>query len=261
MGQQIVGAAHVLVALATKLWRAMEFAQPRLPESTQAVLSARMEDGDVRWALALVLAGWRLGGKAEAGAADINTVMTETGAAALVRQITSLQMLLPDSFTKFLSAAQESTEDHQLAGAATYLVDAMKDLGNTPRSTLHTWLRGVQFQEVARTLIRRFPVPGSGRPPVWGAPPPVASPASPPKPSRVERFDRADFTPRLPQPRTTTDKASRLASSAATPPRPPTPVLDGETVSRGYLFTVGWEGAEVERLLSGPLGTAKKSST
>lgn len=260
MGQQIVGATDRLVALATKQWRAMEYALPKLPEPTQVVLNARVEDGDVRWALALVLAGWRLGDKAEAGAADIDRVMKETGATALVQQITSLQMLLPDSFTKFVNAAKDATEDHQLAGAATYLADAVKDLGDTPRNTLHAWLRGVQFQDVGRALIRRFPVPGSGRPPVWGSPPPAASPSQPSKPSRVERFDRADFTPRQPQPRTTMDERPRFAASAATPPRPPTPVLDGEAVSRGYLFTVGWEGAEVERLMSGPSGPAKKSS-
>jgi hypothetical protein len=254
-----MGAANQLVALATKLWRAMEYALPKLPEATQVVLNARVEDGDVRWALALVLAGWRLGDKAEAGAADIDTIMEETGATALVRQISSLQMLLPDSFTNFVNAAKDATEDHQLAGSATYLADAVKDLGDTPRNTLHAWLRGVQFQEVGRALIRRFPVPGSGRPPVWGSPPPATSPAPPSKPSRVERFDRADFTPRQSQPRKM-DERPRLAASSATPLRPPTPVLNGEAVSRSYLFTVGWEGAEVERLMSGPSGPAKKSS-
>lgn len=255
MGQPSVTAPDRLVALATKLWQAMELAMPKLPGPTQAVLGARVEDGDVRWALSLVLAGWRLGDKAEAGAADIDTVMKETGATPLVQQITSLQMLLPESFTKFVNAAKDATADYQLAGAGAYFVEVVKDLGDTQLNSLHTWLRGVQFMESGRALIRRFPVPGSGRSPIWGtpsAPAPQQTPKT--KPSRVDNFDRADFTPRQPTPLAAAPIQPRMAASATTP------VLDRETVSRAYLFTVGWEGAEVERLMSGPSGPAKKSS-
>jgi len=256
MGQPEMSAADRVVGLATKLWRAMEYALPNLPEPTQIVLKTRLEDGDVRWALALVLAGWRLADKSEAGAPEVEGVMKETGAQPLVQQITSLQMLLPEGFTKFVNAAKDSTADHQLAGAGAYLSEAVKDLGDTPRNALHGWLKGVQFQESGRALIRRFPVPGSGRPPVWGSPPAPSSTPTPAKPARGDRFDRADFTPRQPQ---SPIQPTKMAS-AATPPRPPSPVLDGESVSRAYLFTVGWEGAEVERLLSGPSGSGKKSS-
>lgn len=253
MGQPELSAADRVVGLATKLWRAMEYALPKLPEQTQLVLNTRLEDGDVRWALALVLAGWRLADKSEAGAPEVQGVMKETGAQPLVQQITSLQMLLPEGFTKFVNAAKDSTADHQLAGAGAYLSEAVKDLGDTPRNALHGWLKGLQFQESGRALIRRFPVPGSGRPPVWGSPPP---PPAPQRPVRGDRFDRADFTPRQPQ---SLVQPNRMAS-AATQPRPPSPILDDESVSRAYLFTVGWEGAEVERLLSGPSGPSKKSS-
>lgn len=262
MAQQT--AAERLVQLATRIWRAMEFALPKLPEETQAVLKMRVEDGDVRWALSLVLAGWRLGDKRLPGAAEVETVMKETGAAALIGQISSLGMFLPDSFGLFLDAARDADADHKLAGAGVYLANAVKELGDTQRGALHAWLRGVQFREAGQALIRRFPVPGSGRPPVWGQPESApSSPPSSPKPSRSDRFDRADFLPRRSQKTSSPSEtvAARVTPSKKAPPRPSTPVLDTESVARAYLFTLGWQGSDIEQLLSGPSGSQQTAGT
>ncbi len=248
-----------LIELATRLWQAMESALPKLPSDTQAILKMRVEDGDVRWALSLVLAAWRLSDKREAGAADIEVIIKETGALPIVQQISSLQMLLPDSFALFLNAAREANADYKIAGAAAHLTNTFKDLVEAQRNALHTWLRGVQFLEVGRALIRRFPVPGSGRPPVWGAPPSAPAAPSSTKPTRSDRFDRADSTPRHAPRAETPAPIERAIPRKSAAPYLPTSALDGRTVTRAYLVTLGWNGAEVDRLMAGPSTTNDKT--
>lgn len=259
---QAITAADRLLQLATRLWRAMEFALPKLPESTQTILKIRVDDADVRWTLALLLAGWRLSDNREFGAAEVKQVLKETGAGPLVEQISSLQMLLPDSFAMFVNAAREADADYKLAGAGALMVSALTELIETQRNALHAWLRGAQVREVGRALIRRFPLPNSGRPPVWGAPtsPPVppASPAVPSTPARLrgERSERGSVMGRpvllAPLPSSPPSPPPPKKAPIAKPPRSSVPGLDRSAVTQAYLFTLGWEGAEVERLMRGP---------
>jgi len=246
-----------LVECATRLWRAMDFAWPKLPGPSQAALKARVEDGDVQWVLALVLAGWRLSDPNEPDAAEVGALLKEMGATSLLQQISSLKMLLPDSFEQFLNAARASGEDPKLAGAGVYFANAVNDLGDTSRGALHTWLGGVQFREVGQALIRRFPVPSSGRPTGRGAPALQAAPP-PASPSRVDRFDRADFIQRTPMRQPSPSAGTSGPHSDMALLRPPTPVLDEPMVAHSYLVSLGWEGAEVERLLQGPSQQAGK---
>lgn len=251
-----------LIELATRLWQAIESALLKLPSDTQAVLKMRVEDGDVRWALSLVLAAWRLSDKREAGAAEVEAILKETGATTIVQQITSLQMLLPDSFGLFVNTARNADADYKIAGAAAHLTNTFKDLVEAQRNALHTWLRGVQFLEVSRALIRRFPMPGSGRPPVWGAPPPASVSPTTSKTTRSDRFDRADSTtPRTPRAETLVAVERAVLPKAAPPPRLPTSALDKKTIARAYLVTLGWKGTEIDRLMSGPSTSTGKSGT
>jgi hypothetical protein len=254
MAQKETPAAMRLGQTALRLWRAMEYAIPRLPTSTQAALAGRIEGADTRWVLALVLAGWRLSERPEPGAADVEALLNELGAWAVVQQISRLRMLLPDSFQLFVDNAREAETDPKLIGASTYLVSAVHELGETRLNALHTWLRGAQVASAGRALSQRFPVPDPGRPPERA---PLASKPVPPRPpSRAERFDRADLLPSRAVPRA----APRMAASSNTPLRPPTPVLDEAALTRAYLFSLGWDGAEVERLMRGPDGPSGKSS-
>jgi hypothetical protein len=243
-----------LVEAATRLWRSMEYALPKVPESMQVALKARVEDGDVRWALALLLAGWRLGVRTEPGATEVAAMMKDTGAEPLVQQMNNLQMLFPESFRMFVNAAVAADTDPKLAGAAAYLSNTLKELGDTERGVLQRWFRSAPFLESGRALIRRFPVPGSGRPPVWGSPP-TAEPSTR-KPSRVDRFDRADVIRRPPPPPSDPEEPATPALAAATPAQPPSPALDDDALARSYLLSLGWKATDVERLMAGP----KKSS-
>jgi len=243
VGKQMRPQEASLLLLATRLYRAIGFAMPRLPEPTQAVFTSRLEDSDVRWALALLLAGWRLSHEKNEEAPGIAEIMKAAGAAMLLEQLDQLRAFLPEGFERFISAADEAGGDAQFAGAGAYLVAAVRALGEMQRNGLHGFLRSAPFQESGRALIRRFPEPGSSRPPVWGAPPPEeAAPKPKRRPGRGDRFDRADFArPRAERP-----------AERRTPLAPPTAVLDDEAVTRAYLCTLGWEGSEVERLIVGP---------
>lgn len=247
-------ASERLLELAGRLDRALAYALPKLPQNTQAALSTLGKNAEVRWALALVLAGWTLGDASEPGAPDIQTLMKETGAAPLIQQIRSLQMLLPSSFGMFLRAARAADADHKIAGAGTYLLHAFGDMAEVQLNALQSWLRGVQFQDVSRALLLRFPLQEAAPLPALGVPGPAAPVSAPPTRSRVDRFDRADFTPRTPPGRTPPMRGEASASAAPSAPRPPTPILDEEAVTRGHLATLRWNGPDIDRLLSGPAG-------
>lgn len=243
MGNSMRPQEASLLLLATRLHRAIGFAMPRLPEPTQVVFTSRLEDSEVRWALALLLAGWRLSHEKNAEAPGIAEIMKAVGAAMLLEQLDQLRTLLPEGFERFVSAANEAGTDAQFAGAGAYLVAAVKALGEMQRNGLHGFLRSAPFQESGRALIRRFPEPGSSRPPVWGTPPQEeAAPKPKRRPGRGDRFDRADFArPRV-----------ERSTERRTPLAPPEAVLDDEAVTRAYLCTLGWKGSEVERLIAGP---------
>ena len=234
------------LTLATRLWRAMGVAMPKLSTSMQAVLRTRLEDSDVRWALALGLAGWQLSRAGEPGHAEMSALLEQTGATPLIQQLRDLDALLPEAFRRFLKTARDASGDPQLAQASAYLSSAVNELGEPQRTALQGWLRSALFQEYGRSLIRRFPEPGSSRPPVWGSPPKTELPTL----SRGERFDRADFRPPRPLP----SQAARPHSAAfnGLPPSVPTPQLEKDALTRTYLVSLGWSGAEAEGLISGP---------
>ena len=262
MAQQPTDAVERLMQVATRLARAMQFALPKLPESVQVALKRRVEDGDTLWGLSLLLAGLRLRDRSEPGADEISTLMREMGASALLEDVAGFHLLLPSSFATFLTNARQADADYKLAGAGAYLVEAISSLGQPEREALQNWLRTPQFYEAARALIRRFPVPGSGRPPVWGSPP--ESVPTPPAtvPSRAQRFDRQDFRvrPRVqgaasPSPTPPAERSTRTSPSseaAVSSQDVPPAELDEEAKTIAYLRWLGYSQQDIDRLLAGP---------
>lgn len=214
-------------ALATTLWKVMGKAA-KLPTNTKAVLDTRLSDSTVRWALALMLACWRLSQRDEPEAAGARQIMLDAGGRDLLDK-----MILPDKFLGLLKTARSATAEHEIAGLAVVFEAAINDLPEFIQKALLDWLRTPQFMEVGRALIQRLPEPGSARPPVWGSPPSDA------RQSRVTRFDRADFAPR------SNARAARLNSTT-------TPVLEDEEVVRGQLALLGWDGNAIDHALKGP---------
>lgn len=252
--------------MASKLFdRAVRFqktfaaAMPNLPDGIQTALKATLGTADVTWALALVLAGWRLQKEADSG--DASVALRETGAQELVNEIDSLSIALPEPFKQALTAAE--AEDAAFAGAATYLSTAFNDMIDLQRTAVVKWLGGKLFREAGASLTRRIQAPASQLPSTWGAPPPAAE-AQPPtptpapsQPSRLERFERADRPRRVVPAVAVVDQALPPPSPSAPvePIAPPTPQLPPQTIARLHLMTEGrWPANEAERILSGPTG-------
>lgn len=224
-----------LVDLAGRYWQTIEVAFPSVPSDIQAALRQRAGASEVSWGLALVLAGWQLLKRSDA---EVRAVLTETGVLDLVNQVQAVAVVLPESFSKALHAA-EVTDDN-FAGAATYLAEAFNALMELQKGAVVSWLGGVQFRAAATTLSERFP------PPARAAEAAADLGSAKPEPtvsrlSRADRFDKAD------RPR----RAVTAAGSA-----PPEPNLPPDTLAQAHLVRAGWSLDEASRVLSGPQGEA-----
>ena len=227
-----------LVDLAGRYWQTIEVAFPSVPSDIQAALRQRAGASEVSWGLALVLAGWQLLKRSDA---EVRAVLTETGVLDLVNQVQAVAVVLPESFSKALNAA-EVTDDN-FAGAATYLAEAFNALMELQKGAVVSWLGGVQFRAAATTLSERFPPPARAAVTAEAAadlgsakPEPTVS-----RLSRADRFDKAD------RPR----RAVTAAGSA-----PPEPNLPPDTLAQAHLVRAGWSLDEASRVLSGPQGEA-----
>jgi hypothetical protein len=246
-----MSAPELLERVASRFWRAMEAALPSLPQSLRAALAWRVEDGDMRWALSLMLAGWRLSDPREPRAGDILQLFKQLGVAGILGQINHLRGL--DGFVLFADYARDAETEAKRKAAAVALRSAIERLDALQLSLLIGLLRRPEVREAGQVLIRRFPTPGSARPPVWGAPPEKPDAGS----SRGELFDRADFAPR--------ERALRRATTSPPPPRNvvaeeesaapppvPAPALDDHAMTVAFLHTLGHSEAEIARLMAGP---------
>ena len=162
----------------------------------------------------------------------------------------------------FVKTAHQAQSDAQLAASGVYFIAAVDQIG---LSLLQTAMKAGPVRGLQQKILSRLPLPDDLKASYYQAlgtqPKATTVPsAAPPSPSRAERFDRADFTPRPARSPAAGQltQGARSDTSAAASSRPPTPILAKSDVTRAYLFTLGWEGAEVDRFLAGP-GAKKRT--
>lgn len=216
----------------------------------------REEGLDGMWALAVVVVQWYADSLPAPEAKAVASALQVFALAPIASNLNLFrERLLP-----FVRGAHEAQSDAQLAAAGVYFVAAVEQIG---LGTLSSAIKSGPVSGLKRNLVARLPPPAElqhayeralGRTPRAPAP----EPASPPL-SRSDRFDRADFAPRErdgSQPRLRTAVQARVirhaTPSTRTPQQPPVPNLADAEVARAYLHTLGWSGAEVDRLLEGP---------
>lgn len=248
-----MSAAELLEMVATRFWQAMETALPWLPPDLRAALAWRVEDSDMRWALSLMLGAWRLTDPREPKAGDMSQLVKQLGATWVLGQINHLRGL--DGFQLFVDRARDATSDAKRKAAAVALNTAIERLDRMQLTLLVELLRRSEVRDIGKVLIRRFPTPGSTRPPVWGTPP-----AAPKRDTSIgAMFDRADYAPReraLKRPREI-PLGNLVADETPTPKRPiSSPTLDDHAVTVAFLHTLGYSEADIARLMAGPSGKA-----
>lgn len=234
-------AGRVLVAMAKGLARA-----------TDRIKGAFLdEDAEGMWTLAMVVVQWYADSLSAPEARLVASALQEFGVAAIASNLNFFrERLLP-----FVRTAHQAQSDAQLAAAGVYFIAAVEQIG---LSLLQSALQAGPVRALRQKLQSRLPLPEELKAQYYqalGAQPKGTTvlPSAPPPPSRAERFDRADFAPR----RARSSAATPLPQTAARgplPPRPPAPRLAQGDVTRAYLFTLGWEGDEVDRFLEGPGG-------
>ncbi len=234
-------AGRVLVAMAKGLARA-----------TDRIKGAFLdEDAEGMWTLAMVVVQWYADNLSAPEARLVASALQEFGVAAIASNLNFFrERLLP-----FVRTAHQAQSDAQLAAAGVYFIAAVEQIG---LSLLQSALKAGPVRALQQKLQSRLPLPEELKAQYYqalGAQPKGTKvlPSAPPPPSRAERFDRADFAPRA----TRSTAATPLPQTAARgplPPRPPAPRLAQGDVTRAYLFTLGWEGDEVDRFLEGPGG-------
>lgn len=251
--------ADSLPALGERLYLAMRRAWRNLPESTQLVLLAAVGNASTAWALALLLAAWRITEKGGAEATATEATLNEAGALSLLRAIQSLKASLPRSFTAFIDAAATASDDGERAAAASYFQSAVNDLGGTVRAALHGWLSSSQFRTGAVGLTARYPEPG-------GPMLPQTRTETLSSESRAARFDRVGFRrPSVVKASIEPEPAPKPAPTP--PPTTPTPAptpradasvtqgqqsLGGRELTKAFLISRGWRDHDADRFLQGP---------
>lgn len=239
-----MNAAELLVQVATRFWQAMGYALPRLPQNLQAALAWRVDDADMRWALSLLLAGWRLTDVREPRAAEVSHLLRQMGASWVLSQINNLRSI--EGLDQFVDRARDADSDAKTKAAAVSLAVAVERLDTLRMLALIEMLRRNEVREVGQQLVRRFPRPDSQRPSVYGTPP--AAPSVPS--SRGALFDRADYAPRDRALFRPTESVPRSLAMQEEPT--PIPALDEQAVTAAYLHTLGFSEEQVQRLVSGP---------
>ena len=223
------------------------------------------EDAEGMWTLALVVVQWYADNLPAPEARVVASTLQEFGVSAIASNLNFFR----DRLLPFVKTAHQAQSDAQLAAAGVYFIAAVEQIG---LSLLQTALKAGPVRALQQKIQTRLPLPEELKAEYYralGAQPKgtTVSPSSPPPPSRSERFDRADFAPRparspaqvpLPQRGARTQAQLRQDPEAARLPRAPTPRLAQADVTRAYLFTLGWEGAAVDRFLEGP-GSKKRA--
>ena len=230
-----------------------------IARATDRIKGAFMdEDAEGMWSLAMVVVQWYADNLPASEAGVVTSTLQEFGVSSIASNLNFFR----DRLLPFVKTAYQAQSDAQLAAAGVYFIAAVEQIG---LSLLQTALKAGPVRALQQSLQTRLPLPEALKAEYYqalGMQPkaPTVLPAAPPRPSRSERFDRADFGARpgrSPAPAQRTQSMARIqvqpkdpaASRAA---RPPTPRLAQSDVSRAYLFTLGWEGAEVDRFLEGP---------
>ena len=239
-------------AFAGRLLLAMARGIARAPDRIKGAFMD--EDAEGMWTLAMVVVQWYADNLPAPEAKAVAAALQEFGVASLASNLNFFrERLLP-----FVRTAYQAQGDAQLAAAGVYFIGAVEQIG---LSLLQTALKAGPVRGMQQKILARLPLPEElkadyyqvlGRQPKGT----TALPSAPPPPSRAERFDRADFAPRQAQRNQRGAFAQTKPSDPASArgPRPPTPRLAQTDVTRAYLFTLGWEGAEVDRFLEGPDG-------
>lgn len=218
----------------------------------------REESLDGMWALAVVVVQWYADLLPAAESKAVASALQEFALAPIASNLS----LFRDRLLPFVRAAHEAQGDAQLAAAGVYFVAAVEQIG---LGTLSSAIKSGPVGDLKRKLVGRLPPPAELRDAYVRAlggesRAPAPAPVSPPR-SRSDRFDRADFALRerdRSQLRPRADVQARVirhaTPSSRTPPQPPVPNLADAEVARAFLYTLGWAGAEVDRLLEGPDG-------
>lgn len=223
-------------ALVVGLAARIELALAAAPERFAGVLRRPVLRETLGWALALVLALWRL---KRTDNAAVRSLLDDAAlrAGELVKQLDSMSALLPEAVTKGMDAAAEArrpaADDPKIASAQVYLKAALSGSDMMTTAVLG-WLNGRQFSETAQALVQRFSRSAPSVP-ATASLPPLA-----PTISRAARFDREGRPPPVPK------------IPAAQTARPVGYSFSQADVASAYLAGSGWSADEVERFAGGP---------
>lgn len=215
------------------------------------------EDAEAMWNLAMMVVQWYADSLPAPEAKAVAGALQEFGVASIASNLN----IFRDRLLPFVKTAHQAQGDAQLAAAGVYFIAAVDQIG---LSLLQTALKAEPVRMLQQNILARLPLPEELKAAYYqtlGIQPrgPAGRQVAPPAPSRADRFDRADFAPRPARsgaPVQSTQRAAqaRQDQTMASIPRPPAPRLAQSDVTRAYLFTLGWEGAEVDRFLKGPSG-------
>lgn len=244
-------------AFAGRLLLAMAKGIARATDRIKAAFADENAEG--MWTLSMVVVQWYADNLPALEAGVVASTLQEFGVSAIASNLNFFR----DRLLPFVKTAHQAQSDAQLAAAGVYFIAAVEQIGI---SLLQTALQAAPVRALQQTVQAHLPLQEELKVQYYqalGMQPKgsTVSPAAPPRPSRSERFDRADFGARpgrSPAPAQRTQGAAfaqmqpRQDPAASTAERPPTPRLARSEVTRAYLVTLGWEGAEVDRFLEGP---------
>ena len=228
------------------------------------------KDADSLWTLAVIVVQWYADRLPPSESSAVAATLREFDIASVASNLN----LFRDRLVPFVKTAHEARSEAQLAAAGVYFLATVEQIG---MSLLSSAMNSGAVSALGRKLKARLPLPDevkAGYYRVLGAQPSgtTTRPVAPDSPSRGDRFERADFSPRSAQPGRPTPPGrgapgpekqgqakAGIARTASPPPDAPTPNLADTEVARAYLYTLGWEGNEVDRLLQGPKPAGTKS--
>lgn len=219
-------AAADITALANKFYAAQLAVRDQLDAKFKAALFGAEGASSTAWGLALVLASWR---RQKAG--DSLSDVADTGVLTLIGQIKNFEGAFPGSFAKFLDTAEAATDVGKIAGAGSYFLTTVNELGAFVRPGLLSWLSSPGFANVAGALRNKLGGPNES----------TKAPSTAPV-NRTRSFDQGDFRP-------------KIASPVAEPPRQVEPPRQSERdMQLALLIRAGWSKEQAEQILAGPGG-------
>ena len=220
-----------------------------LARATDRIKSAFLgEDAEGMWTLAMVVVQWYADNLSAPEAREVVSALQELGVASIASNLNFFR----DRLLPFVRTAYQAQGDAQLAAAGVYFIAAVDQIG---LSLLQSALKAGPVRALQPKIQARLPLPEALKAQYYGVlgvkpKGTTVLPSVPSPPSRGDRFDRADFAPRSPRSSAPAQRLQRVAQVAP----PPIPRLAQADVTRAYLFTLGWEGPEVDRFLEGPGG-------